>query len=64
MILKTHQEEKEGQKPPSFLGKTVTKDEEKPEVLNVFVASVVSNRASCHQGIQPLDLGEKRQGVE
>lgn len=46
MILKTPQEEKEGQNPPSFLGKTVTKDEENPEILNAFVASVVNNRTS------------------
>lgn len=64
MILQTHQKEKEGQNPPSFLGRTVTKDEEKPEVLNAFAASVVSNRTNCHQGIQPLELGHKRQGAE
>ncbi|KAK4810724.1 hypothetical protein QYF61_007698 [Mycteria americana] len=36
-------------------GNTVTKDEEKAEVLNAFFASVFISRADCSMGTQPLE---------
>ncbi|KAK4819410.1 hypothetical protein QYF61_003681 [Mycteria americana] len=40
-------------------GNTVTKDEEKAEVLNAFFASVVNSRANCSLGTQPLELEDR-----
>ncbi|KAK4815431.1 hypothetical protein QYF61_002646 [Mycteria americana] len=40
-------------------GNTVTKDEEKAEVLNAFFASVFISRADCSMGTQPLELEDR-----
>ncbi|KAK4827580.1 hypothetical protein QYF61_019482 [Mycteria americana] len=40
-------------------GNTVTKDEEKAEVLNAFFASVFISRADCSLGTQPLELEDR-----
>ncbi|KAK4818205.1 hypothetical protein QYF61_008589 [Mycteria americana] len=40
-------------------GNTVTKDEEKAEVLNAFFASVFNSRADCSMGTQPLELEDR-----
>ncbi|KAK4816845.1 hypothetical protein QYF61_023967 [Mycteria americana] len=40
-------------------GNTVTKDEEKAEVLNAFFASVFNSRANCPLGTQPLELEDR-----
>ncbi|KAK4826466.1 LOW QUALITY PROTEIN: hypothetical protein QYF61_009193 [Mycteria americana] len=40
-------------------GDTVTKDEEKAEVLNAFFASVFHSRADCSRGTQPLELEDR-----
>ncbi|KAK4813457.1 hypothetical protein QYF61_006248 [Mycteria americana] len=40
-------------------GNTVTKDEEKVEVLNAFFASVFISRADCSMGTQPLELEDR-----
>ncbi|KAK4813551.1 hypothetical protein QYF61_009594 [Mycteria americana] len=40
-------------------GNTVTKDEEKAEVLNAAFASVFNSRADCSMGTQPLELEDR-----
>ncbi|KAK4812452.1 hypothetical protein QYF61_024853 [Mycteria americana] len=40
-------------------GNTVTKDEEKAEVLSAFFASVFNSRANCSVGTQPLELEDR-----
>ncbi|KAK4810836.1 hypothetical protein QYF61_008808 [Mycteria americana] len=40
-------------------GNTVTKDEEKAEVLNAFFSSVFNSRADCSLGTQPLELEDR-----
>ncbi|KAK4810452.1 hypothetical protein QYF61_004232 [Mycteria americana] len=40
-------------------GNTVTKDEEKAEVLNAAFASVFNSRANCSLGTQPLELEDR-----
>ncbi|KAK4813002.1 hypothetical protein QYF61_004178 [Mycteria americana] len=40
-------------------GNTVTKDEEKAEVLNAFFASVFNSRAECSPGTQPPELEDR-----
>ncbi|KAK4810736.1 hypothetical protein QYF61_007710 [Mycteria americana] len=40
-------------------GNTVTKDEEKAEVLNAFFASVFNSRADSSLGTQPLELEDR-----
>ncbi|KAK4822567.1 LOW QUALITY PROTEIN: hypothetical protein QYF61_016136 [Mycteria americana] len=40
-------------------GNTVTKDEEKAEVLNAYFASVFNSRANCSLGTQPLELEDR-----
>ncbi|KAK4829760.1 hypothetical protein QYF61_006484 [Mycteria americana] len=40
-------------------GNTVTKDEEKAEVLNAFFASVLNSRANCSLGTQPRELEDR-----
>ncbi|KAK4832341.1 hypothetical protein QYF61_021870 [Mycteria americana] len=40
-------------------GNTVTKDEEKAEVLNASFASVFNSRANCSLGTQPLELEDR-----
>ncbi|KAK4816775.1 hypothetical protein QYF61_022887 [Mycteria americana] len=40
-------------------GNTVTKDEEKAEVLNAFFASVFNSRADCSMGTQPPELEDR-----
>ncbi|KAK4815646.1 hypothetical protein QYF61_005208 [Mycteria americana] len=40
-------------------GNTVTKDEEKTEVLNAFFASGFNSRANCSLGTQPLELEDR-----
>ncbi|KAK4815604.1 LOW QUALITY PROTEIN: hypothetical protein QYF61_004819 [Mycteria americana] len=40
-------------------GNTVTKDEEKAEVLNAFFASVFNSRADCSLGTQPPELEDR-----
>ncbi|KAK4829727.1 hypothetical protein QYF61_006188 [Mycteria americana] len=40
-------------------GNTVTKDEEKAEVLNAVFASVFNSRANCSLGTQPLELEDR-----
>ncbi|KAK4825649.1 hypothetical protein QYF61_001434 [Mycteria americana] len=40
-------------------GNTMTKDEEKAEVLNAFFVSVFNSRADCSMGIQPVELEDR-----
>ncbi|KAK4820905.1 hypothetical protein QYF61_008137 [Mycteria americana] len=40
-------------------GNTVTKDEEKAEVLNAFFASVINSRGNCSLGTQPPELEDR-----
>ncbi|KAK4809857.1 hypothetical protein QYF61_021317 [Mycteria americana] len=40
-------------------GNTVTKAEEKAEVLNAFFASVFNSRAECSMGTQPLEMEDR-----
>ncbi|KAK4806205.1 hypothetical protein QYF61_001128 [Mycteria americana] len=40
-------------------GNTVTKDEEKAEVLNAFFASLFNSRANCSLGTQPPELEDR-----
>ncbi|KAK4823010.1 hypothetical protein QYF61_024812 [Mycteria americana] len=40
-------------------GNTVTKDEERAEVLNAFFASVFNSRANCSLGTQPPELEDR-----
>ncbi|KAK4816161.1 hypothetical protein QYF61_011543 [Mycteria americana] len=40
-------------------GNTVTKDEEKAEVLHAFFASVFNSRANCSLGTQPPELEDR-----